>query len=197
MKSAVILVANGCEDMETVTIVDILRRGGIEVQICAVPEQSQNQFITLANGCKLIPDLMLSSEEALSKRLAEDYDLLVLPGGSHSAQTFKNSQTIKQALQHRLANGKWIGAICAAPLTVASALVTDDYAITGYPSMKEQILKEASKNVRFEDAEVVVSHRLITSQGPATAIPFALELLRQLAPPEVSQKVSRALLWIR
>lgn len=195
MITAAVLVAHGSEDLETVTIIDILRRASIKVSVLAVFEEehsSPSLTIELAHGIKILADSTLSSPN--------EYDLVVLPGGLRGAHTFQKSPKVQQLLQNQLKSpNKWTGAICAAPLAVVGLLGKGNGSprVTGYPALKEAIKAAANDpGLVFEEAQaVVVWERLVTSQGPATAIPFALELVRQVKGGEIADRLSQDLLF--
>ncbi len=197
MPSAAVLVAQGAEDLETVTIIDILRRASIKVSVLAVASHQASAVIELAHGCQILTDAPL--EEAVEN----EFDLVVLPGGIRSAHTFHESPLVQQLLSRQLASkSKWVGAICAAPLAISGLLRGQGARLTAYPALRESVYKAAShdESLVFEEGQAVVvspEHRVITSQGPATAMAFALELVRHLRDGQHADRIAQELLFTK
>ena len=168
MASALVILADGFEEIEAVSIIDILRRGGIEV----ASAHFDQQMVTGANGITIQADI------DLKEAVVEEYDIVVLPGGWAGTNAIAENSIAQKCIKEFKQKDKWIAAVCAAPyaLHVADALSTK---YTCYPSVEEQI-RPAD---RVDDL-VVVDGKVITSQGPATAICFALEIVKQLVGKE-------------
>ena len=164
---ALIAVADGVEDIETVTLIDVLRRAEVEVVVACI--ESRRMF-TCARGTRVTADTMLVDV------LAQDFDLIVLPGGMPGAQA--------------LADHAPLAAICAAPaLALQGYGVLKQRRMTCYPAFSERL-----SGCTFVDQPVVVDGNCITSQGPATALPFALTLVEQLVGKAVRKSVAEAML---
>ena len=182
--TALLLVANGSEDIETVTIIDILRRGEINLNVVSVEGE-----IKLANDTKIVPDEDLKNL-TISQR--NSYDILILPGGSKGTQTFINNEEVQSLIKSYHQNQKFVAAICAAPLALTSILVKGKSKLTSYPSLE----------AHFQDyhydrlAAVVNDNKIITSRGPATAIPFALEIVAQLKGRTDADKIAKDICFV-
>ena len=172
MASALVLLAEGFEEIEAVTIIDILRRGGVEVQSAYLDNEFATDLVLGANGITLKADI------ALKTAVVDDYDIIVLPGGWGGANNLAQNNLAQNIIKEFKLENKWIAAMCAAPYALHIAgVLSKNY--TCYPGVEEQIRpKERSEKI------VVVEERVITSQGPATAICFALEIVRQLVGEE-------------
>jgi 4-methyl-5(b-hydroxyethyl)-thiazole monophosphate biosynthesis len=167
-KRALIAVADGVEDLEVVTLIDVLRRADIEVLVASVEAR---RMLSCAHGTRLTADAMLVDV------LAQDFDLIVLPGGLPGAQHLADYQPLAERVREQAAAGKLFAAICAAPALALQAYgVLKQRRMTCYPAFSEQL-----SGCTFVDQPVVVDGNCITSQGPGTALAFALTLVEQLA----------------
>lgn len=177
---ALVTVANGVEDIETVTIVDVLRRAGIDVVVASL---EASLTVTCARGCKLIAD------RAFAEVAAQDFDLIACPGGTAGAEAQGRHRGLIEKLRQQKASGKWVAAICAAPaLVLAANGLIDDRRATGYPAFRDKL-------PRPSDERVVVDGNVITSQSPATAMAFALALVELLSGAEQSRQVGQGMLF--
>ena len=169
-KTALVPIAEGSEEIELVTIVDVLRRAGVEVTVASA-NRDQTLQITASRGVKITADMTLDD-------CAENhYDLIAVPGGLPGAEHLGEHPVLDLMLRDQAAQGKLFGAICAAPaLVLASKGLLLDKTATCYPSFQQTLeAKEVDSAAR-----VVVDGNCITSQGPGTALDFALELVEQL-----------------
>jgi 4-methyl-5(b-hydroxyethyl)-thiazole monophosphate biosynthesis len=166
MKSVLVPLAQGCEEIEAVTVIDILRRAGVEVVSAGLDAHS----VRASRGVVLIPDTTL--DEALKR----DYDMVVLPGGQPGTNNLKADARIISLVQRMAQQGKQVAAICAAPAVLAQANLLDGKRATAYPATLD-----AFPNVQQQAAAVVADGNLITSRGPGTAMDFALALVERLA----------------
>jgi 4-methyl-5(b-hydroxyethyl)-thiazole monophosphate biosynthesis len=178
---ALIAVADGVEDLETVTLIDVLRRAEVEVVVASIEAR---RMITCARGVRLTADAMLNDV------LAQDFDLIALPGGMPGAQRLAEHLPLAQRVQQQARAGKFFAAICAAPaLALQSYGVLKQRRMTCYPAFSDRL-----SGCTFVDQPVVVDGNCITSQGPATALDFALALVEQLVGSAVRRKVAKAML---
>lgn len=162
VKTGVIL-ADGSEEGEALTIVDIFRRAEIPCEMIGL----QNKEITGAHGIQVLCDRFLSEDE--------DLDLIVLPGGYDGATAMAESPVLQNVLKKMNAENRRIAAICAGPLALDAAGVLDGKTFTCYPSTAAKI-----HHGTFKDEIVVTDGRLVTSQGPGTAWAFAYRLVEEL-----------------
>jgi len=177
MAKALVPLAEGFEEIEAVTIIDILRRGGVEVNSAYLPDEFASDIVVGANGISVVANMPLSSA------VVDEYDIIVLPGGWGGTNRLAENELSQKLLKEFKAKDKWIAAMCAAPYALhVAGVLSKRY--TCYPSVEEQIRPEDRV-----DEIVVVDEKVITSQGPATAICFALEIVRQLVGEESYQEV--------
>ncbi len=182
MAKVLIPVADSVEDIETVTIIDVLRRAGFEVSVASIYEHKQ---ITAARGTKIEADCLLSA------CLTEEWDLIALPGGMPGAEHLSNHAPLIERLKEQAAAGKYYAALCASPAVVLArhGLLRGKQA-TCYPSMQNK-LPDTSRAAET----TVIDCNCITSQGPATAMEFALALVAALSGNELRQQLAKALLY--
>ncbi len=180
MKKALVLIADGTEEMEVVTVIDVLRRAQIDVTVAGLTGEP----ITASRGVRLIPDRGI---EGLS---ATQFDALVLPGGNGGAEAFEGDQRVLALIREASQNGVLLGAICAAPRVLYAAGVLKGKVVTSYPGA----LTEESADYTYETHPVVEDGALITSRGPGTALDFALKLVERLKGYSARRSVEAPLL---
>jgi 4-methyl-5(b-hydroxyethyl)-thiazole monophosphate biosynthesis len=180
MASVLVPLAQGCEELEAVTIIDLLVRGGIEVVSAGLEEGT----VTASRGVVLVPDMTL--DEALKR----DYDMVVLPGGLPGATNLDNDMRLRELLRTMADSGRFTAAICAAPRVLANAGVLSGKKATSYPGHLD---KMDLPDVEYREEAVVQDGKVITSRGPGTAMDFALHLVEQLAGKEKRDEVEAGL----
>ncbi|GAX61980.1 intracellular protease/amidase [Candidatus Scalindua japonica] len=181
-KNVLVPIADGSEDIETASIVDVLSRAGATVTVASVCALQ----ITASNGLKLIAD------QLISECVNNSYDLIVLPGGMPGAEHLRDSKELVKMLKRQQEEGKLYAAICASPFVVLHhhGLLADRKA-TAYPGFAEQL--ENSDSI---DSRVVVDKNCITSRGPGTAVEFALKLVEELYGEQKAKEIAEAMLVI-
>ncbi|MGM0680471.1 MAG: DJ-1 family glyoxalase III [Pseudomonadota bacterium] len=167
MANVLIPLAQGCEELEAVTVIDLLRRAGVEVITAGLDDQP----VKASRGTVLMPDTTL---EAVLDR---DFDMIVLPGGLPGADHLNNDPRIHTLLLQMTDAGKYTAAICAAPTVLASAGLINGKHATSFPGALDNIQTD---NLQYEQTPVVVDGKVITSRGPGTAMDFALTLIEHL-----------------
>lgn len=167
MASVLVPLAQGCEELEAVTIIDLLVRAGAQVTSAGL----QAGPVRASRGVVLLPDTDLDTA------LQQDYDMMVLPGGMPGAQHLQDDPRIIQRLQQMAAANKYTAAICAAPKVLAAAGLLDGKRLTSYPGFLDQ--QTPTGAIYLQDA-VVRDGLVITSRGPGTAMDFALSLIEIL-----------------
>lgn len=182
--SALICLADGSEETEAVTTIDLLVRGGIQVTIASVQDKG-DLTITCSRGLRLLADAPLVT-------LADgDYDALVLPGGLAGAEYFASSPLLVECIHQFQVSGRLVAAICATPALVLVAHQLYPLAnMTGFPGLKQQIPATQWQNKR---ACYDVRYHLLTSQGPGTSIDFALKIIELLAGKDKATDVASQL----
>jgi 4-methyl-5(b-hydroxyethyl)-thiazole monophosphate biosynthesis len=178
MAKVLVPLADGCEELEAVTIIDLLRRAGIQVVTAGL----KPGIVLASRGVQLVPDL------TLDVALQDDYDMVVLPGGMPGASHLKEDLRIIELLRKMAAAQKFTAAICAAPMVLAEAGILDGKKATSYPGFLD-----ALPGVTVSSAAVVQDGKVLTSRGPGTAMDFALELVDVLAGAEKRRQVEAAL----
>jgi len=164
--TALVLLAQGSEEMEAVITIDVLRRGGIDVTVAGVdgPEP-----VRCSRGVVITPDAALD-------RLDGEFDVVVLPGGAEGAQRLAKSPKVGSLLRAQESAGRYVAAICAAPIALKAHGVFQHRQLTSHPSVQ----RELEDWGEYSEHPVVADRNLITSRGPGTAFPFALRILGTL-----------------
>ncbi len=180
MPRVLIPLAEGCEELEAVTVIDLMRRAGIEVVSAGLDDRP----VRASRGTRLIPDT------TLARALEQDYDMIVLPGGLPGADHLNADPRIHAVLKQMSADGKYTAAICAAPKVLAAAGLLAGRRATSFPGVLEDL--DLDDTTLVHDA-VVVDGKVITSRGPGTAMDFALELIEKLSGRATRDKVEAGL----
>lgn len=179
-KCVLVPVADGTEELEAVTLIDLLRRAGLDVVVASL----SGEPVTCSRRTRLVPDMSLDAA------LMRDYDLVVLPGGLPGADHLAADDRLRALLKRMHERKALIGAICAAPKVLARAGVLKDRRATAFPGVLE-----AEGFGMAEDQSVVRDGHVLTSRGPGTAMDFALALIEALLGParraEVEQPLQR------
>ncbi len=159
-------LGKGFEELEAISVIDVLRRVGCEVVIAAVDLESQkNLIVESQGGVKMVAMVKIADVQN------EAFDGIVLPGGMEGTQNLIASKEVGVLLSALNARGKIIAAICAAPLALFKHKILTTQKFTCYPSIESQI-----ENPNHCNSNVVRDGNLITSKGPATALEFAFYL---------------------
>lgn len=172
--------ARGFEEIEAVTIVDVLRRGEVNVTMASIEEE---EWVVGAHDIAVRVDAWLGELEP------EQFAMVVLPGGMPGAENIKNSDLLQGFVRNVWDQGGHACAICAGPLALHAAGLLTERQATSYPSFAEQL-----SGVLYLEDDVVSDTRLVTSRGPATAIVFALRLLEELGLGEKAEELREAML---
>ena len=180
MARVLVPLAQGCEELEAVTVVDLLRRAGVEVVTAGLAAGP----VRASRGVVLLPDA------TLDEVLDQDFDMVVLPGGLPGADHLDADPRVHRLLRRMAEAGRYTAAICAAPKVLASAGLLDSRRATAYPGVLDPLQLPRTQILR--DA-VVSDGRVVTSRGPGTAMDFALELVERLLGRARRDEVERAL----
>ncbi len=178
LPSALVLFAAGSEELEAITIVNILRRGGVQTTLAGLTDGA----LCGSRGIVIVPDTTLDAV------LNQDFDLIVLPGGQPGTRHLIADARVAPLLQRFATQGKWLAAICAAPSVLAAAGLLDGKRATCYPTCLDDY-----PTVQLQTSALVEDGKLITSRGPGTAMDFALVLLEKLSNATTRQTVEMAL----
>jgi len=174
-------LADGFEEIEAITVVDLLRRAGIETETVSITGRLS---VTGSHGIKLAADILF--EDAVYSAC----DLIVLPGGMPGATNLAVHEGLREKVLSFYNQGKGLAAICAAPLVLGRAGVLQGKKATCYPGFEKELEGAALKT-----KSVVSDRGVITSRGPATAIPFALALIRKIKGKEAAEEIAKGILF--
>lgn len=179
-KKVVILLAEGFEEIEAVTPVDVLRRAGAEVILAGIGGMN----IQGAHG------VSYQADQALDK-LSGDFDMLVIPGGMPGAKNIGESAKARELAEEMVRASKLVAALCAAPvMTLGAWGLLDGRTATCYPGMEKMF----PSTVAFSPERVVMDGNITTSRGPGTALEFSLALARQLVGEDKARELAEAML---
>lgn len=167
MTKVLIPLAQGCEELEAVTVADILRRAGIDVITAGL----QPGPVRASRGMVLVPDV------TLDEVLATDFDMIILPGGMPGSEHLRNDPRIIAKLKTMAEEGRYVAAICAAPMALHAAGLLEGKRVTSFPG----VLDRLPGTHHYLQDSVVIDGTVITSKGPGTAMDFALALVALLA----------------
>lgn len=181
MKKVCVLLADGFEEVEALTVSDVMRRAGV---LCDLVSISDKRETVSSHKVQIKADRIFDENDM-------DYDLVVLPGGLPGATNLADDKRVLKLLNDQNAKGKLIGAICAAPLVLGRANLTQGREMTSYPGFS----KDMPGCTYIEDKKVVLDKNIITSRGPATALPFAYKLLEVLGYKKESEEISKGMLY--
>ncbi|MES9833424.1 MAG: DJ-1 family glyoxalase III [Candidatus Thiodiazotropha sp. DIVDIV] len=180
MARVLVPLAQGCEELEAVTITDLLTRAGIDVVTAGLDKQP----VKASRGVTLVPDTTIDDVDA------DDFDMIILPGGLPGADNLDADPRIHTILQQLHTQGKYTAAICAAPKVLAGAGLLNGRKATGYPGVLDAM---SLPEVEIESQAVVRDGKVITSRGPGTAMDFALALIEQLQGRKTRDEVEQGL----
>jgi len=180
MACVLVPLAQGCEELEAITVVDLLRRAGIEVVTAGLDDQP----VCASRGTTLVPDMTLDAA------LQKDYDMVVLPGGLPGADHLRDDVRIIRLLVQMKEAEKYTAAICAAPRVLAKAGLLDGKRATSYPGALDA---DSVPGLDYVEQPVVTDGKVITSRSPGTAMDFALELIAILSGKQVRDEVEAGL----
>jgi 4-methyl-5(b-hydroxyethyl)-thiazole monophosphate biosynthesis len=177
MARVLVPLAEGFEEIEAVTVIDILRRAGVEVVSAGLTEGP----IKGSRGVTIVPDT------GLHRINDDEFDMVVLPGGLPGANNLRLDKRIHEIVTRIHERRGYVTAICAAPTIYAEMGFLKDRKATSHPSTREQVHPHTGE---YSEDRVVVDGHFITSRSPGTAMEFAMKLVEVLKGPEMVQKVN-------
>lgn len=180
-KKVLVMLAEGFEEVEAVTIVDLLRRANIDVQTVSI---TGRRIVDGAHGIPVTADIVFEDADFANA------EMIVLPGGLPGTTNLLEYEPLTAKLKEFAAQGRPLGAICAAPMVLAAHGILEGKNATIYVGMEDNL----AGAVRCAD-KVVIDGNIITSQGPGTAMPFALEIIRFLRSDAAYEEVKGGLLF--
>jgi 4-methyl-5(b-hydroxyethyl)-thiazole monophosphate biosynthesis len=179
MPKALVTLADGFEEIEAITIIDVLRRGDIEVMTAGL----DSIVVTGSHQITIMAD------QILQHVTASDYDLLVLPGGPGTKQ-LREDPRIMAIVKDQVAAGKLTAAVCAAPVVLSDAGVLKDKRATSFPSTESEM-----HVAEYVYEPVVVDGKIVTSRGPGTVMAFALKLVELLQGKPIADKLAESMVY--
>lgn len=168
--TALVLLAQGSEEMEAVISIDVMRRGAIDVTVAGIDGAGP---VRCSRGVVITPDVALDSVD-------REVDMIVLPGGAEGATRLAQSEAVGRLLRAQEQSGRWVAAICAAPIALKAHGVFRNRQLTSHPSVKPMLEGWGE----YSEHSVVADGNLITSRGPGTAFAFALRIVGALTDAE-------------
>lgn len=188
-KKVLVLLAEGFEELELVSPLDIFRRGELEVTLAAIGDDLRCRS---TRGLEISADTLLANlghpEES-----GAGFDLLYLPGGRPGADNLLQSELVLSWVRYFDASKKLLAAICAAPLVLATAGVIKHKTVTSFPAVQEEIQPLVGS---YSTERVVQDSHILTSRGAGTAAEFSFYLLALLQGKEVSETVRKSMLFL-
>ena len=181
-KKVALFIENGSEELEFIAPLDIMRRANLKVDLISA---NNEDFITSSHNVKIIADKKINEVNNIL-----DYDAIVIPGGMPGSTLLRDNKKIIEFYQTMYNSGKLVAAICAAPIVLSAAGITDDKEVTSYPGFDKEI---NYKNYNSDKA-VVIDKNVITAQGPAVAILFGYEIVNYLLQDNTAEDVKKAML---
>jgi len=183
MSSVLLPLAEGFEELEAVALIDVMRRGGIEVRVAFIEDELHHGRVVVgANG------IGVQADTSLKNIVTSDFDMMVLPGGWGGTYALAQNARVLELVKEFKAS-KVIGAMCAAPFVLKKAGVLGS-TYTCYPDAKDEIDHAGYR----DDMKVVTDGNVMTSQGPGTAVCFGLAIVERLVGAESMQAVKTGML---
>ena len=176
-----VFLAHGFEEVEAVTVTDVLRRAGIQVKTVSLMEE---KLVYGSRGIAVEADIMFREGDY------NKCEMLVLPGGMPGTENLCNHRDLVAELKQFYLKGKPVAAICAAPMVLGRCGILEGHDATIYPGMEEELIGAIKKK-----DDVVVSGNVITSKGPATAMKFALTIINYIKGNEKAEEIAEELLY--
>ena len=181
-KKVALFIENGSEELELIAPLDVMRRANLEVDLISA---NNEDFITSSHNVKILADKKIDEVNNIL-----EYDAIVIPGGMPGSTLLRDNKKIIEFYQTMYNSGKLVAAICAAPIVLSAAGITDDKEVTSYPGFDKEI---NYKNYNSDKA-VVIDKNVITAQGPAVAILFGYEIVNYLLQDNTVEDVKQAML---
>jgi len=176
-------LANGFEEVEAVSLIDVLRRGGVGVRLAHMDGETDTDMVLGANG------ITIKADTSIANVLSEEFDMILLPGGWEGTYTLAENETVQRLLKEFKQKEKVIGSICAAAYALKKAdVLGTEY--TCYPAAADEVNHPGYR----DDQAVVTDGNIMTSKGPGTALCFGLEIVKRLVGVESYKAVKEGML---
>lgn len=164
-------IANGTEEIEALTVVDVLRRGGVEIETVSI---TGSEFVEMSHG------VIMKCDTTIEEANLEEADMLLLPGGLPGSTNLLEHEVVRQAFLAHAAKGKRYGAICAAPMVLGDLGLLKGKKATCYPGFEKYL-----EGAEYTHELVTIDGNVITGEGPAATLPYSYEILRMFNPDAV------------
>ena len=180
MTDVLVPLAQGCEELEAITIIDILVRAGIKVTTAGLDESP----VVASRGTTIIPDTQIQNVQNIQ------FDMVVLPGGLPGSDHLRDNEIVQDILKKHANADKYVAAICAAPKALAQAGILENKVATSYPGVLDSL---ALKNTQIKNTAIEVDGKTITSRSVGTAMDFSLKLIELLEGVEKRNEIEKSL----
>ena len=180
MKKVAIMLATGFEEIEAVTVIDVLRRSEVQVMVVSVTGRLE---VTGSHHIRVMADLLFEDAGF------SDVDMMVLPGGMPGAVNLDSHEGLRQRILAFFNEGKFLAAICAGPMVYGNLGILENRNATCYPGFAKYL-----RNARIKDERVVEDQQFITANGPGSAMAFSLRLVAKLSGDETADLTGRKML---
>lgn len=181
MEKIVLMLAQGFEEIEALTVVDILRRVGVDCKTCSI---SHEKIVKGAHNIHVKADILLKDFKEYK------FSGIVLPGGMPGATNLRDNKEVIEIIKEFNGENKLIAAICAAPIILKKADIIESKNITSYPGFEEEL-----KGANYKEDRVVQHDNIITSRGPSTAIDFAFKILENIIDVKELEELKKSILY--
>eukprot|EP00033_Pygsuia_biforma_P001199 GCRY01001362.1.p1 GENE.GCRY01001362.1~~GCRY01001362.1.p1 ORF type:complete len:187 (-),score=27.12 GCRY01001362.1:247-807(-) len=182
-KEALVIISQGVEEIEAVCVIDILRRCEVTVCVAGFPTAEP---LTASRGIKIIPDAAF--EDVANK----EYDFVILPGGMEHAKRMEGAKEVLKLLTDQHESGRWVGAVCAAPIALCACGAFKGAKMTSHPSVESVV--SANGPYSTDAVTFAEDYKLITSRGAGTSVAFGLAIGKLLVGEAASSAVGKAIL---
>ncbi len=181
MSHVLVPLAQGCEELEAITITDLLVRAGINVTTCGLDDQP----VKASRGTTIIPDTSIDKVQDMS------FDLIVLPGGLPGADHLRDDEQLQSLIKKQVSANKYMAAICAAPKALAEAGALTNKKATSFPGVLAEL---NDSSITITDSAVEIDGNIVTSRSAGTAMDFTLNLIELLEGKEKREEVEQQLI---
>ncbi len=181
MSKLAICMANGCEEIEALTVVDIMRRAGITIDMLSI-----NDSLTVTGS----HNIELRADKLISEADCNDYDGIILPGGMPGTTNLEANTAVQHGITSLFNRGDLVAAICAAPSILGKNGVANGKNVTSYPGFEDAFSRST-----YRTDSVVVDGNVITSRGMGTAIDFALAILEYIKGAEAAKDMADKIVY--
>ena len=189
-EKVLVLLADGFEEIEALTVVDLLRRAGIVVETLSIKEGGEAEVVNGARGIPVIADGLFDAGQ--ESEYLSSASTVVLPGGMPGTINLKEHQGVRKVVTAFYENGKYVAAICAAPTVLGDLGILEGKSATCYPGMEDGL---NCANAVTDGQTVVVDGKVITSRGLGTAIDFSLKLIEILKDKATADKIGASVVY--